>query len=37
MINGRVYYDGVNPYPNGDPLGCVTYETRPGTFMGIGI
>ena len=36
MINGRVYYDGNNPYGT-CPIGVITYERQPWTHLGIGI
>lgn len=36
MINGRVYYDGKNPYRM-CPIGVVKYEEKPWTHFGIGI
>lgn len=37
MINGRCYYDGVSPFPNGDPLSIMVFRKNPGSFLGMGI
>jgi hypothetical protein len=37
VINGRCYYDGVSPFPNGDPISILTFRKTPGSFLGMGV